>query len=557
MFNPLIFLILTTLSLQDAMGADMVITNGKVYTGDSHNHFVEAVAIKGTIIEATGSSKDINTLITPSTTVIDAKKRLVLPGFNDAHLHFLGGGTSLTELDLAGCRSIEEIQNRLRTAIQQRDPEEWITGRGWDHTLFNSGQWPTKEMLDAVSPRNPVFVRRIDGHIGWANSLALKKAHISASTPNPEGGDIVHDPASAEPSGILKESAMNLVNQIVPKMSKEEMQRALNTALEHAAQLGVTSIQDNSEEAVFELYRELYDSGRLTVRVSEWLDFELVQNPVGLLEKIESLEKFTQPDFIRIGLLKGFVDGTLGSRTAYFFQPYNDDPTTVGIPQYTEAELQALVAAADSLGLQVGLHCIGAKANWMALKAYKTAQNKNKSRGLRHRIEHAQVLRLKDIDKFADYDIIASMQPTHCTSDLRWAEKRIGHERSKGAYAWRRILETGGKIAFGTDWPVEPLDPMRGIYSAVTRKNIDSGLPESGWFPDQCLSVKEAIDCYTMGSAFGEFQEDKKGSISAGKLADIVILSKDIFAIEPEEILTTKVDMTIFNGSVIYNRAQH
>lgn len=556
MLKTLLFLIITILIAHIAMGADMVIVNGKVYTDDSPNHFLEAVAIKGNRIEAIGSSKDINNLITPSTTVIDAKKRLVLPGFNDAHLHFLAGGTSLTELDLVDCRSIDKIQSRLETIVKQREAGEWIVGRGWDHTLFNSGRWPTKEMLDAVSPDNPVFLKRIDGHVGWANSLALSRAQIGASTPNPRGGEIVHEAGSAEPSGILKESAMNLVNQILPGMSKLEMKRALNMALAHAAQLGVTSIQDNSDEAVFELFRELYDSDNLTVRVSEWLDFELAKSPAMLNKKIKSLEKFTQPNFIRIGLLKGFVDGTLGSRTAYFFKPYNDDQTTVGIPQYTEAELQALVAAADSLGLQIGLHCIGAKANWMALNAYKAAQYKNKSHGLRHRIEHAQVVRLKDMNNFADYDIIASMQPTHCTSDLRWAERRIGHERCKGAYAWRRILDSGGKIAFGTDWPVEPLDPMRGIYSAVTRKNIESGLPETGWFPDQRLSVKEAIDCYTKGSAFGEFQEGEKGSISPGKLADMIILSNNIFTIKPEEILNTKIDMTIFNGAIIYNRAK-
>ncbi len=556
MFKQLFILAFTPIFALAATKVDMVILNGKVCTVDSSKQFAEALAIKGNTIIAVGNDEEIEKLATSSTTVINADNRLVLPGFNDAHLHFLGGGLSLLELDLNGCRTVKEVQTRLAASIRQHEKGAWITGRGWDHTLFNNGAWPSKEMLDAVSPDNPVFVRRVDGHIGWANSLALKMAGVNATTPDPNGGEILRDPRTGEPTGILKESALELVNCIIPEKSKEEKRRALRRALSEAARFGVTSIQDNSDIDVFELYKELFDSGDLTVRVSEWLDFEMTKDPRALMHTIDSLQKLARPNFIRIGLLKGFVDGTLGSRTAYFFEPYDDKQSTAGLPQYSSEELQKLVNTADSLGLQTGLHCIGSKANYMAINAYRSARCKNNSAGLRHRLEHAQVLRPQHIPLLAKSDIIASMQPTHCTSDLRWAEKRIGRERCKGAYAWRRILDAGGRLAFGTDWPVEPLDPMRGLYSAVTRKNIESGTPAGGWFPDQRLSVQEAIHCYTMGSAYAEFQEKTKGSISPGKLADIIILSKDIFTAAPEDILTTRVDMTIFNGKIIYKRGQ-
>jgi predicted amidohydrolase YtcJ len=537
-------------------GANMVILNGHVYTVDPHKQFSEAVAIEGNTIKAVGSNKDINKYITPSTTIINAQNRLVLPGFNDAHLHFLGGGASLGELDLSGCTSTEDVQVRLAKAVSLSAPNAWITGRGWDHTLFNGGEWPTREILDIASPNNPVFVRRVDGHIGWANSIALKMANISTHSTAPEGGEILHDLTSGEPTGILKESAMTIISSIIPKTTKAEQMQAAELALKEAARLGITSIQDNSDSTAFEIYNILKKQGKLSVRVSEWLDLEMASNSKLLERTIKNVQKHTIPDFIEIGLLKGFADGTLGSRTASLFEAYNDDQTTSGLPQYSESELQYLVQIADSMALQVGVHCIGDKANWIALNAYKPNDHSTKARDARHRIEHAQVFRVQDIEKLAEYNVIASMQPTHCTSDLRWAEKRIGHERSKGAYAWRRILDAGGKIAFGTDWPVEPLDPMRGLYSAITRKNIESGKPTGGWFPDQQITIEEAIYCYTMGSAYAEFKEQNKGSITPGKLADIIILSDNILKADPQNILKTQVDMTIFDGKIIYQRKE-
>lgn len=553
MLKTIFLLILLFTIFTFLFGQDMVIINAKIHTVDPQKPQAEALAIKNNKITAVGSVNDIETLITPKTKVIDANGKLVLPGFNDAHLHFISGGQALLELDLVGCKSVAEIQERLKQAAQETPRGDWITGRGWDHTLFNNSEWPDKSILDAVTTTHPVYVHRVDGHVAWANSKAMDIAGITQETIAPAGGEILRD-AKGQPTGIFKESAMGLISENIPGYSPAQKERALRRALNKAAQLGITSIHDNSGIESVELYHQLLQNNELTVRVTEWMSFELAKDADELIRTKQKFEKLATSEYLQLGLLKGFVDGTLGSRTAYFFEAYQDNPSTVGLPQYSQDELDEMVQTADSLGFQIGLHCIGAKANWMALSAYEKAKYKNKTDGRRHRLEHAQVLRLEDIPKLAELDVIASMQPTHCTSDLRWAEQRIGHERSKGAYAWRRILNANGKIAFGTDWPVEPLDPMRGLYSAVTRKNIESGEPEGGWFPDQCLSIQEAIYCYTTASAYAEFQESVKGSITPGKLADIIILSNDILHAAPEEILTTKVDMTIFDGKIIYKR---
>lgn len=538
------------------MSTEMVIIDGLVYTLDPQRPAAEAVAISGNRIVAVGTTSEIMNLVTPFTTIISANGRLVLPGFNDAHLHFLGGGASLLELNLSGIDSLSTIAKKLRQAAANTPNGQWIIGRGWDHTRFNSGQWPNKIMLDEAAPGHPVFLARVDGHVAWVNSAALRLAGVTADTPNPVGGEIHRSPVNGEATGILKETAVDLVEKFILENSEAQKLASLQRALSHARQLGVTSIQDNSGINTFSLYKHLADAKQLTVRVSEWLDIQEAKDPHSLTAQIKELQKIAIPHHLRVGLLKGFVDGTLGSRTASFFEPYADDSTTCGLQQYALEELQALIANADSLGLQVGLHCIGDKAVWTTLTACRTASSKCGLKASRHRIEHAQVLRVEDLEKFAEYQVIASMQPTHCTSDLRWAEQRIGHERCKGAYAWRSIIESGGHLAFGTDWPVEPLDPMHGIYSAVTRRNIETGLPPEGWFPEQCLTVEEAVYCYTLGSAYAEFEELEKGSIIPGKLADLIILEKNIFKIPPEEILTTRVDKTIFDGKVVYSRTE-
>ncbi len=528
----------------------LIITNAKVWTVDRNNPLARAVVIRDNRIAFVGSTDSAMTFVNEKTRLLDAKQKLLLPGFNDAHLHFVSGGMQLLDVNLLHCRTLEQIQERIRDKAEHLEKGEWITGRGWDHTVFNQGRWPHKEMLDKVCAENPVFVRRVDGHVGWANSLALELAGIDKNTPNPEGGEIVKD-AEYMPTGILKESAMALVNGIIPSVTKAQKLRAIVTAVKHARRLGVTSIQDNSGISVLKLYNALDKAGKLTLRVTEWLDFALLQHPDSLLKVIDLYQPFCDGHQLRLGLLKGFLDGTLGSRTAYFFEPYSDDASTVGLPQYKQEKLNRMICIAESLKLQVGLHAIGNKACWMALNGFAAARQKYGKRDSRHRIEHAQVMRDEDIERMGTLGVVASMQPTHCTSDLRWAYDRL-QQRCQGAYAWKTILQHNAGIAFGTDWPVEPLDPMRGLYSAVTRKHIDSGEPRNGWYPQQCLSIEKAIELYTLGSAFAEFQEQKKGSIEQGKFADLVLLSRDILTIPPREMLETEVLLTIFDGNIVY-----
>ncbi len=534
--------------------ADLIVTNAKVWTVDERRPLAEAVAVRGDRILAVGSAEQVLAHRGKKTTVIDAAGKLLLPGFNDAHLHFRSGGVALLQVVLDGCRTPEEVQRRVAARVAEVAPGEWVTGRGWDHTLFNKGRWPDKQLLDVVSPNNPVYLTRVDGHVGWANSMALARAGITRETPDPKGGEIVRDSSTGEPTGVLKETATALVARVVPPLTAEQEREAVRKALAAARRLGVTSIQDNSGVSSVRLYREFLDRGELTVRVTEWGDFGLAADPAKLMATKREHQRFCDGRYIRLGLLKGFVDGTLGSRTAYFFDEYEDEPGNVGMPQIEQEKLTAMVCTADSLGFQVGLHCIGSRANWMALNAFEEARRRFGLRDRRHRLEHAQVLRLADIPRLPELGTIASMQPTHCTSDMRWAEQRIGRERCKGAYAWRRILDAGGRICFGTDWPVEPLDPMRGLYSAVTRRDIETGQPEEGWFPDQRLSIEEAIYLYTLGAAYAEFQEDVKGSIVPGKYADMVLVSKDLLRVPPEEILTAEVVLTIVGGKIVFQK---
>ena len=534
--------------------ADLVILNAKMWTVDRQNSLAEAIAIQGNKIIAVGWSDEIKKYVGQQTRIIDAGGKLLLPGFNDAHLHFIGGGLSLLKVDLSGKKTEQEILEKISEKAALLPHGHWITGRGWDHTLFNEGKWPHKSVLDHAAPNHPVFVRRIDGHVGWANSRALKIAGINNDTKNPQGGEIVRLENNNDPIGILKETAMDLVQKWIPEDSQEDKYQAAINAIKLANSYGITSVQDNSDLSSVKIYRKIKDKGQLTVRISEWMDFELSSNPDSLFSQLRRFSEYCDDRFIRIGLLKGFLDGTLGSRTASFFEPYNDAPNTTGLPQYSQEELTRRICAVDSLGFQIGLHAIGAKATWMALNGFEEAIKRFGKRDSRHRVEHAQVIRPQDMQRFAELGVIASMQPTHCTSDLRWAEDRLGHERCKGAYAWKSMLEKNSHLAFGTDWPVEPLDPMRGLYSAVTRQHIESGEPEGGWFPEQRLTLADAIRSYTLEPAFAEFQENVKGSISVGKYADLVLLSQDIFSIPAEEILNTVVEMTVFDGKIVYQR---
>ena len=527
--------------------ADLVLINGEIFTVNKVNPWAEACAIKDGKFLDVGSNERIKKYIGENTEIIDLKGRLVLPGFNDAHVHFSEGGFYLLGIDLRDAKDEREFAERIKKEVQRLKKGEWILGGNWDHEAWPSKKYPAKELIDEFTKENPVFVQRLDGHVGLANSLALKLAGIDKNTPNPQGGEIVKDPKTGEPTGILKDTAQQLIYNVIPLPSKEKRLKAIKTAIRHANSLGITSIQDNSSQEDFEIYQELLKRGELSLRINVWRGVEYFKN----FKKIGIISCFGN-DMLRIGTIKIFVDGSMGAGTALFFEPYTDDPTTCGLAIYKEKELYELVKEIDKAGLQIAAHAIGDKANHWILNAFEKALKENGRKGARHRVEHAQVVLPEDLKRFKKLGIIASIQPSHCIDDMRWAEKRIG-ERVKNAYLFNSFVNNGVKLAFGTDWPVEPLNPMQGIYAAVTREYPEGG-PENGWFPEEKITLEQAIEFYTLGSAYAEFQEKIKGSIEKGKLADLVVLDRNIFKIPKREILKTKVDYTILNGKIVYKR---
>ncbi len=537
-----------------AQPADLVFRNGKIVTVDSLLPQAEAVAIGGNKIVFVGSNEEVQKWIGPKTQVVDLGGRLLLPGFNDAHCHLVGGGLLNLRLNLIGAKTLKEVQAKVKLAVQDAPQGAWVQGRGWDQTLFNKGEWPTKEMLDAVAPNTPVYLRRVDGHSSWVNSAALKAAGITKETPDPETGEIARDKAG-NPTGILKEAAMELVAKVIPDPSPAELRQAVEKGLEEAQKFGVTSLQEESEGTYLgtvPIYNELLKQGKLTARISTWIPLDSAKNIAGLARMRQQFPR--DSSMLRLGMLKGYADGSMGSRTAAFFEPYSDDPGNSGIPQYSQAEMDELVRRADSAGFNIGIHAIGDRGNFMVLNAFANALLQNQPRPRRHRVEHAQLVRLEDLVLFQESGTVASMQPAHCTSDMRWVEARAGEERSWGAYAWRSFLDYGIPLAFGTDWPVEPLNPMGGLYAAVTRQDLETGKPEGGWFPEQRLTMEEAVRAYTLGSAYAQFREKELGSITMGKLADLVVLDRDVFSIPPREVLATSVVMTMVDGKIVYRR---
>ena len=528
--------------------ADLVLINGKVYTVDEARPTAQSVAVKGDKILALGSNTETQTYIGPKTLIINAQGRLVLPGFIDAHTHFASGGHSLITLTFRGVNSIAKIQDMVAAKIKELPPGAPVFGSQYDHTLFPGGNWPTKQDLDRVSPNNPVVIERVDGHSVWVNSLALKQSGINRDTKNPFGGEIIRDPNTGEPTGILTEAATNLV-RIKVRSEESSPEDDIKRALVHAAKLGLAGIHTSSDLSEIEIYRKLNREGKLTLRVYAWLPIEGIDTYIA-----KGIRQGQGDDMVRVGFLKAFIDGTLGSGTALMFEPFVDEPQKRGLPQYPEEKFYQLVDKAYLNGFQIGVHAIGDKAaNWV-LNAIEKAEQKHGKKDLRNRIEHAQVIIPSDVPRFKQLGVIASMQPTHCTTDMRFCERRIGLERSKNAYIWESLQDAGAVIAFGTDWDVEPLDPMRGLYSAVTRKNIEFDYPEGGWFPEQRISMADAIKHYTLDAAYASFEESRKGSLKVGKLADLVVLSRDVFTIAPKEILTTEVLCTIVGGKVIYKK---
>ena len=541
-----------------ALEADLVLLGGRVFLADSAHTVAEAVAVREGRVVAVGTREEVRPLVGERTEVVELDGRLVTPGFNDAHIHFAAGGASLLAVDLLGTRSLAEIEQRVARAAAQAQPGEWIVGRGWDHTRLPAselgpGGWPTKEILDRAAPRNPVILSRVDGHTSWANAEALRIAGVNRSTPNPAGGEVVRDPRTGEATGILKESAEGLVARHVPDPTPAQVRRGIVAALELAARTGVTSVQTSATATDVEVYRALRDADSLWVRVYAWhpLEMDVIRAFRGL-----GITAGHGDEWLRVGMLKGYTDGTLGSRTAYMLEPFADDAHTRGLAQYRPGQLDSLVTAADAAGLQVILHAIGDAANRQALDAFERAARVNGARPRRHRVEHAQVLDRGDIPRFARLGVIASMQPTHATSDMRWAETRIGRERAvEGAYAWRSLLDAGATIVFGTDFPVEPMPPVEGIYSAVTRQSREEpGVPPGGWLPAQKLTREEAIRLYTAAPAYGEWQEKRKGTLAPGMLADLVVWDRDLLTVPDAEILKAAPVLTVVGGRIVYRR---
>jgi predicted amidohydrolase YtcJ len=526
----------------------LLLVNGKIWTVNPQQKEAEAVALAGNRIVAVGATSEISKLKQPRTQVIDLQGKRVLPGFDDAHVHFYSGGASLAGPQLRYSKSEQEFRTTLAAFAQRTPKGQWITGGNWDHENWTPARLPTRQLIDDATKDWPVFVNRLDGHMSLANSLALKRAGIDRNTKDVPGGVIVRD-MEGNPTGILKDAATELVERVIPAPSEEQIRTAIKAAQTYANSQGVTSVQDMSASPdIFRVYQTMLRNRELTVRISGHQPLTSWRRlaDIGLLADFGN-------DQLHIGGLKGFADGSLGSTTALLFKPYLDAPNTSGIASAELVNPESMwqnIEHADAAGLQIAVHAIGDKANHMILGMYDRVEREHGHRDRRLRIEHAQHLTPSDIPRFAQLHVIASMQPYHCIDDGRWAEKRIGPERAKTTYAFRSLLDSGAALAFGSDWDVAPMNALMGIYGAVTRRTLDGKHP-GGWVPEQKITVEQAVRAYTMGSAYASFDEKIKGSIEPGKLADLVVLSEDIFSIDPVKIADTKVWMTIFDGRVV------
>ena len=539
---------------QSKPAADLIIRNAKVWTVDKDHPTAQAVAVLGDRIVAVGSNADVEAWRGARTRTIDASGKLLLPGFNDSHVHFVDGGLSLDSVQLNDATSATEFARRIGEQARKTPKGEWVTSGDWDETKWTPPAMPTKELIDPLTPNTPVFLSRYDGHMALANSVTLRLAGITAKTPDPPGGVIVRD-AEGNPTGALKDAAMDYVYKIAPPLSHDRRLRAIKRALAHAASLGVTSVQHmNPDYADVAVYAELLERGELTARIYAAPLITGVDDQV----KIGVRHAFGGP-FLRIGALKAYADGSLGSSTAYFFEPFSNQPNNHGLlsdEMHPVSLMRDRMLKADASGLQLCTHAIGDRGISTILDLYSEIVKAHGESDRRFRIEHAQHMAAKDFDRFAQLHVIASMQPYHAIDDGRWAEERIGHDRSSRTYAFRTFLNHGVRLAFGTDWNVAPLNPMLGLYAAVTRATLDGKNPD-GWFPEQKLSLAEAVEAYTMGSAYAEFQEKDKGSITPGKLADMVLLSDDVFAIDPVKIREVKILTTWVGGQIVWDAAQN
>jgi predicted amidohydrolase YtcJ len=533
--------------------ADVVLLNGNILTGEGLGsgspQRVSALAIRDGLVMAIGDEREIQKLRGPKTEVIDLRGAFAMPGFNDAHVHLASGGFEKLDVDLVGAKSLAEMKERIAARVKSSSPGEWIRGRGWDHTKWNDQTLPTRRDLDAVTGGHPAIFTRVDGHIAVANSAALEAARITKSTPDPAGGKIDRD-ADGNPTGILREGAGDAVYDAIPAPTLAQRRKALELALAEAGRSGLTSVQDNSSWADFLVYEELEGEGKLTVRITEWLPFDA---PLNVLKERRAHHDDNDP-MLHTGMLKGFMDGSLGSRTAALLKPYADDPKNTGLPQYDQVTLNRMTRERLAAGFQIGFHAIGDRGVGMALEAFEDAiaylpKEDAQKRNLRLRVEHAQVTTWEQINRFAKLGVIASMQPNHLLTDMNWAMTRLGAERAASSYAWRSFLNAEVHLVFGTDYPVEPLAPFRGLYAAVTRKN-EQGTKE--YFPEERLTIGEATRAYTEEAAYAEFAEKTKGKLLPGYDADLVVLDRDLMHVSPDEILQTKVLRTVVGGKTVW-----
>lgn len=540
--------------------ADVIFIHGNVYTGVLETSAfksikrAQAIAVRGDRIEAVGENADILKLKGLETQVIELGGKFIMPGFNDAHTHLSEGGAQRLNVNLVGVKSLDEFRERIRAKVQTAAPGDWILGGGWDENLWPVNTVPTRWDVDEISGDHPIFLDRVDGHIAVANTRALQLASITIASRDPKGGKIDRD-ANAQPTGILRETARVAVVNAIPEPTHEKRREAMESALAEAAQWGVTSVQDNSKSwEDFKILEEIQKDGKLTARISEWLPFN---DPLDQLDTKRKEHPQSDP-MLHTGMLKAFMDGSLGSHTAALLEPYADDPKNSGLPQYDATKLKDMARERVLAGYQLGFHAIGDKGGQLALDAFAEAQKAAKEKKIkaanggddyRFRVEHAQVLTPLEIVRFRDLKVVASMQPCHLLSDMKWAEARLGDKRAAHSYAWNEFLKRGVTLAFGTDYPVEPITPFRGLYAAITRRSEDG---KQEYFPDQRVTMDQAIAAYTTGSAFAEFEEKQKGQIVPGMFADFTVLDRDITAVSPQKLLGTKVLRTVVGGKTVY-----
>lgn len=543
--------------------ADVIYVHGNVYTGSPANSpfssvlRAEAFAVRGDRILGVGTNAEMEKMKGPQTRVIDLAGKFVMPGFNDAHLHLADAGLQKTSVNLVGVKNIDEFRERILAKVESAAPGEWILGGGWDETLWPAKALPSRWDIDEVSAGHPVILDRVDGHLAVANTRALQLAGITIASRDPGGGEIDRN-ENGEPTGLLRDAAQDAVRQIIPAISYARRRQGLAVALADLAAHGITSAQDYSPDWVnFQIYEELEKEDKLTARISEWLPFT---DTVDELKR--KRDSHPQSDLmLHTGMLKAFMDGSLGGHTAALLEPYADDPENYGLPQYEPAKLNEMAAERVLAGFQLGFHAIGDKGIEMALDAFARAEKAaheekvrapDGSENFRLRVEHAQVTTPGQISRFKELKVIASMQPSHVLSDMRWAQDRLGAKRAATSYAWAGFLTKGVPLAFGTDYPVEPVTPFRGLYAAVTRKSEDG---RQQYFPSQRITMDQAIAAYTSGSAFAEFEEKEKGRLAPGMLADFVVLDSDITAIPAQKLLSVLVLRTVVGGKTVYESA--